>query len=320
MGAYAVRRALLIPVTVILASMLVFLLVRFIPGDIVDLIQAQMAANGGGDTIDRAAVERALGLDVPVYVQYARWASRIVLHGNMGVSLRTNLPITPEIIRRIPITFELSLMATIIGAVIAIPIGLYSALRQDTIIDYILRSGAILLMSVPSFWIGAMVVLYPSIWWGWTPPMEYIYFNKDPIGNLTMMIIPAMVLGSMGTGGTVRMMRTLMLETLRQDYIRTAWSKGLTERIIVFRHAMKNAMIPIVTMYGGVIPGLLGGSVIMEQIFNLPGMGRLMLDALQNRDYPIISAINLMMAIIIICNNLLIDMTYGWLDPRIHFQ
>jgi peptide/nickel transport system permease protein len=134
------------------------------------------------------------------------------------------------------------------------------------------------------------------------------------------MIIPAMVLGSMGTGGTVRMMRTLMLETLRQDYIRTAWSKGLTERIIVFRHAMKNAMIPIVTMYGGVIPGLLGGSVIMEQIFNLPGMGRLMLDALQNRDYPIISAINLMMAIIIICNNLLIDMTYGWLDPRIHFQ
>jgi peptide/nickel transport system permease protein len=150
--------------------------------------------------------------------------------------------------------------------------------------------------------------------------MEYIYFNKDPIGNLSMMIIPAMVLGSMGTGGTVRMMRTLMLETLRQDYIRTAWSKGLTERIIVFRHAMKNAMIPIVTMYGGVIPGLLGGSVIMEQIFNLPGMGRLMLDALQNRDYPIISAINLMMAIIIICNNLLIDMTYGWLDPRIHFQ
>jgi peptide/nickel transport system permease protein len=320
MGAYAIRRLLWIPVTVILTTMIVFLLVRFIPGDIVDLIQAQMAANGGGDTIDRAAVEKALGLDKPVYAQYGIWASNIVLHGNMGKSLRTGLPITPEILRRVPITFELGIMATLIGVIIAIPIGVYSAMRQDSILDYILRSGAILAMSVPSFWIGTMVVLYPSIWWGWTPPMEFISFAKDPLGNLGMMIIPAVVLGTMSTGGAVRMIRTLMLETLRQDYIRTAWSKGLGERIVVIRHAMKNAMIPIVTMYGGVIPGLVGGSVIMEQIFNLPGMGRLMLDALNNRDYPIVSAINLILATLVICSNLLVDLTYGWLDPRVHYQ
>jgi peptide/nickel transport system permease protein len=255
-----------------------------------------------------------------VYVQYGIWASNIVVHGDMGKSLRTGLPITPEIIRRIPITFELGLMATLIGLIIAIPIGIYAAIRQDSILDYILRSISILLISVPSFWIGTMVVLYPSIWWGWTPPMEFIPFGANPLGNLGMMILPALVLGTMSTGGTMRMTRTMMLETLRQDYIRTAWSKGLNERVIVIRHAAKNAMIPIVTMVGGSIPGLIGGSVIMEQIFNLPGMGRFMLDALQNRDYPEVSAVNLILATVVICNNLFIDLTYGWLDPRVHYQ
>ena len=176
MGAYAIRRLLWIPVTVILATIVVFLLVRFIPGDIIDTIQAQMEANGGTGMIDRAAVEHTLGLDVPVYVQYGRWIRNIVFHGDLGNSLRTQLPITPLIINRIPITFELGLMGIIIGLLISLPIGVYSAIRQDTIPDYILRSIAILLISVPSFWIGTLVVLYPSIWWGWTPPMEFISF------------------------------------------------------------------------------------------------------------------------------------------------
>jgi peptide/nickel transport system permease protein len=150
--------------------------------------------------------------------------------------------------------------------------------------------------------------------------MVYIPFVKNPMGNLGMMIIPAAILGSQQTGSTMRMTRTMMLETLRQDYIRTAWSKGLSERVVVVRHAMKNALIPVVTMVGGGIPGLVGGSVIIEQIFNLPGMGRLMMDSLQLRDYPIISAVNLIMASIVIANNLFIDLTYGWLDPRIHYQ
>jgi peptide/nickel transport system permease protein len=320
MGAYAIRRLLWIPVTVILATIVVFLLVRFIPGDIIDTIQAQMEANGGTGMIDRAAVEHTLGLDVPVYVQYGRWIRNIVFHGDLGNSLRTQLPITPLIINRIPITFELGLMGIIIGLIISLPIGVYAAIRQDTIPDYILRSIAIILISVPSFWIGTLIVLYPSIWWGWTPPMEFIPFFKDPLGNLGMMIIPALVLGTGQTGGTMRMTRTMMLEVLRQDYIRTAWSKGLSERIVVIRHAIKNAFIPIVTMVGGGIPMLIGGSVIIEQIFNLPGMGRLMYDSLMARDYPIVSAINLILATLVIATNLLVDLTYGWLDPRIHYQ
>lgn len=320
MGAYAIRRLLWIPVTVILATIVVFLLVRFIPGDIIDTIQAQMEANGGTGMIDRAAVEHTLGLDVPVYVQYGRWIRNIVFHGDLGNSLRTQLPITPLIINRIPITFELGLMGIIIGLIISLPIGVYAAIRQDTIPDYILRSIAIILISVPSFWIGTLIVLYPSIWWGWTPPMEFIPFFKDPLGNLGMMIIPALVLGTGQTGGTMRMTRTMMLEVLRQDYIRTAWSKGLSERIVVIRHAIKNAFIPIVTMVGGGIPMLVGGSVIIEQIFNLPGMGRLMYDSLMARDYPIVSAINLILATLVIATNLLVDLTYGWLDPRIHYQ
>ena len=320
MGAYAIRRLLWIPVTVILATIVVFLLVRFIPGDIVDTIQAQMQDQGGTGVIDRAAIEHALGLDVPVYTQYGRWIRNIVLQGNLGKSLRTQLAITPMIANRIPITFELGLMGIFIGLIISLPIGVYSAIRQDTIPDYILRSIAIILISVPSFWIGTLVVLYPSIWWGWTPPMEFIPFFKDPLGNLGMMIIPALVLGTGQTGGTMRMTRTMMLEVLRQDYIRTAWSKGLTERIVVIRHAIKNAFIPIVTMVGGGIPMLIGGSVIIEQIFNLPGMGRLMYESLMGRDYPIVSAINLMFAALVIFTNLFVDLTYGWLDPRIHYQ
>ena len=319
MGAYAIRRLLWIPVTVILTTMIVFLLVRFIPGAVVDIIESQMAANGGG-TIDRAAILKLLGLNVPVYVQYGRWVSNIVVHGSFGTSLRSSQPITPMILQRIPLTFELGLMALIIGLLISIPIGVYSAIRQDTITDYFLRSLSILLISIPSFWLGTMIVLYPSIWWHWAPPMEFIPLFTNPIGNLGMMIIPALVLGSQQTGGTMRMTRTMMLETLRQDYIRTAWSKGLSERVVVIRHAMKNALIPVVTMVGGGIPALVGGSVIIEYIFNLPGMGRLMIDALNGRDYPIISAINLIMATIVIANNLFIDLTYGWLDPRIHYQ
>ncbi|MGP8080979.1 MAG: ABC transporter permease [Dehalococcoidales bacterium] len=318
MGAYTIRRLLWIPVTVILTTMIVFLLVRFIPGNIIDLIASEMGAQG--QTIDRAALMHIMGLDAPVYVQYGRWVANIFIHGSFGNSLTSQNPITPMITQRVPLTFELGLMALIIGLIISLPIGVYSAIRQDTTSDYILRSISILLISVPSFWIGTMLILYSSIWFHWTPSMVYIPFTKNPMGNLGMMIIPAAILGSQQTGSTMRMTRTMMLETLRQDYIRTAWSKGLSERIVVVRHAMKNALIPVVTMVGGGIPGLVGGSVIIEQIFNLPGMGRLMMDALQLRDYPIISAVNLIMASIVIANNLFIDLTYGWLDPRIHYQ
>jgi peptide/nickel transport system permease protein len=165
-----------------------------------------------------------------------------------------------------------------------------------------------------------MIMIYPSIWWGWSPPMELIPFAKDPIGNLGMFLLPAIVLGTASTGATMRMTRTMMLEVMRQDYTRTAWAKGLTERVIVMRHALKNALIPVITIIGMQLPMIIGGSVIIEQIFVLPGIGRLMIDALKQRDYPIVSAINLILATFVVVCNLFVDLAYGWLDPRIHYQ
>jgi peptide/nickel transport system permease protein len=300
--------------------MVVFLLVRFIPGNVVDLIIAEIQPSAGTAVIDRAAIEHELGLDVPVYVQYCRWVSNNVTKGSLGYSLNGHRDIAAEIMHRLPVTMELGVMGLIIGIIISIPIGVYAAIRQDTIPDYILRSLAILLISVPSFWIGTMIMIYPSIWWGWSPPMELIQFSKNPLGNIGMFLLPAIVLGTGLTGTAMRMTRAMMLETLRQDYTRTAWAKGLTERVIVVRHAMKNALIPVVTIIGMQLPLIIGGSVIIEQIFVLPGIGRLLLEALNQRDYPIVSGINLVFATFVIIVNLLVDLTYGWLDPRIHYQ
>ena len=319
MGAYALRRLLWVPVTVILTSMIVFLLVRFIPGNVIDVIQAQMAAQNGG-TIDRAAIIKLLGLNVPVYVQYAHWVTGIVLHGNLGTSLINSQPITPMLLQRIPLTFELGFLGILVGFIISIPIGIYAAMRQDTIQDRVLRSIIILLISVPNFLVAYIFLYYASVIWHWVPQLEFIPFFTNPLGNLGMMIIPAIFLGTQQTGGYMRMMRTMMLETLRQDYIRTAWAKGLSERVVVLRHAMKNALIPVVEMVGGGIPILIGGAVLIENIFNLAGTGRLMFDAINQRDYPVISAITLIMSVIVILGNLVMDLTYGWLDPRIHYQ
>jgi peptide/nickel transport system permease protein len=319
-GAYVVRRLLWIPVTVFLISIVVFLLVRFLPGNVIDLLISQLQPSAGQMHVTREAVAHSLGLDVPVYVQYGRWISNIVAHGSLGNSLMGNQPILPSIEAAVPVTAELGILAIIFSVIISIPIGVYSAMRQDTIQDYIWRGISVLFISVPAFWIGTMIMIYPSIWWGWSPPMQLIPFAKDPIGNLGMFVLPALVLGVTMTGGTMRMTRTMMLEVLRQDYIRTAWSKGLKERVVVTRHAMRNALIPVITTIGMQIPWVIGGAVIIEQLFVLPGLGRLMLTALQDRDYPTISGINLFVAVFVIIINLLIDLTYGWLDPRIHYQ
>ena len=208
-------------------------------------------------------------------------------------------------------------MAIVIGLVIALPVGIYSAIRQDTAADYLGRSFAILGLATPNFWLGLMVVLYPAIWWGWSPSMELIPLAEDPLGNLGMFLIPSLILGTASAAATMRMTRTMMLEVLRQDYIRTAWAKGLRERVVVMRHAVKNALIPVVTLIGLQLPILIGGSVIMENIFNLPGLGRLMVVALENRDYPVVSGVNLFFAAAVVLFNLLIDLLYSYLDPRV---
>ena len=210
-------------------------------------------------------------------------------------------------------------MAIVIGLLIALPVGIYSAMRQDTAADYAGRSIAIIGLATPNFWLALMVMIYPAIWWGWAPPMDWVPFTEDPLGNLGVLIIPSLILGTAMAAGTMRLTRTMMLGVLRQDYIRTAWSKGLSERVVVVRHATKNALIPVVTLMGMQLPLLVGGSVIMENIFNLPGLGRLFLNSLEGRDYPVVSAVNLVFASAVVAGNLMIDLTYPYLDPRVRY-
>lgn len=320
MRAYAVRRLILIIPTLFLVTLLVFFSVRFIPGSVVDLMVAEMATESGlGSELTAEYVRAALGLDVPVHIQYFSWLAAAA-RGDLGNSLWTGRPVTQEIFSRIPVSLELGILAMITALLIAIPIGIYSAMRQDTAGDYSGRTFAILCISLPSFWIGTMVIVYPSIWWNWSPSMEYIPLLRDPGGNLIQFILPAVILGMVLSGATMRMTRTMMLEVLRQDYIRTAWSKGLTERTIILRHAMKNALIPVVTIVGMQIPILIGGAVITEQIFVLPGVGRLVVEAVNKRDYVVISGINVVLASVVLATNLIIDLTYAWMDPRVHYK
>ena len=319
MHRYVIRRSLLIIPTLFIISLIVFLTIRLIPGDVVDAMMAEMRALGGG-TLDREALERALGVDVPIHVQYGRWIGDIFLHGSLGVSLRAGEPVTTLILSRMGVTFELGLMAIVVGLLIALPVGIYSAIRQDTVPDYLGRTMAIIGLSLPNFWLATMVMLFPAIWWGWSPPLELIPFREDPLGNLWQFFIPSLILGTAMAATTMRMTRTMMLEVLRQDYIRTARSKGLKERVVVIRHALKNALIPVVTIVGASLPLLVGGAVIMENIFALPGMGRLMVNSLQQRDYTIVSGVNLFIATAIIVANLLVDVSYAYLDPRVRYR
>jgi len=306
--------------TLIMVSILVFLTIRLVPGTVIDAMVSEGSGAGSlGQTVDQQYIKHALGLDEPVHVQYWRWITKVV-RGDLGTSLWTSRSITGEFKNKLPISLELGLLSMIIGMLIALPIGLLSAVRQDSIGDYTGRTAAILMMSLPGFWIATMVIVFPSIWWGWTPPLKYIPLAQNPAGNLVQFIIPAFIMGASFSGGMMRMIRTLMLEVLRQDYIRTAWAKGLDERVVIFRHAMKNALIPVVTLVGMGLPGLLAGNVIFEQVFNLPGLGRYLLDAISKRDYPVICGMNFVMATAVLLCNVIVDVAYGWLDPRVQYQ
>ena len=304
--------------TLFVMSLIVFFSVRFIPGDAID---AMLGRTDFLVDVDREALARMLGLDVPAYVQYVRWIGGISLHGSLGRSLiGGRAAVEEKIFGRLPVTLQLGLMSIVIGLVIALPIGIYSAIRQDTAADYVGRSVAIIGLATPNFWLGTMVMIFPAIWWGWSPAIEVIRLTEDPLGSLGVFIIPSLILGTYLSAATMRITRTMMLEVLRQDYIRTAWAKGLKERVVVVRHAVKNALIPIVTLVGLQLPILVGGSVIMENIFNLPGLGRLMLTALTDRDYPVVSGVNLFFGTAVVGFNLLIDLVYGYLDPRVRYQ
>ena len=318
MRAYLIRRLLLIIPTLFILSAMVFLSVRFIPGDVIDALEGRMSYLA--EPLDRDAMERILGLDQPVAVQYVRWLSHIFLRGTLGKSLLGNRTVEAKIWARVGPTLQLGLMALFIALVVALPVGVYSAIRQDTAADYASRTVAVLGLATPNFWLAIMVIIYPALWWDWSPPVLMVRFVDDPWRSLGMFLIPSIILGTSLSAGTMRFTRTMMLEVLRQDYVRTAWAKGLRERLVVVRHAIKNAMIPVVSAIGLGLPILVGGSVIIENIFNVPGMGQLLLVALQDRDYPVVSGINLFFGTGVILINLLIDLIYGYLDPRVRYH
>jgi peptide/nickel transport system permease protein len=314
MSRYLIRRLVLLVPTLLGVSIVVFVLVRMLPGDAVSLQLQDAKATAA----DEAALRSQLGLDRPIALQYVDWLGGL-LRGDLGHSFRSHQPITTELANRIPVTAELGVLALIIAAIVATIIGVLSAVRQDTWADYAGRSVAIGLLAIPGFWLGTLVVTLPSVWWHWTPPLQYTHFTVDPIKNLSIVIIPAVILGLGLSGGLMRLIRTQMLEVLRQDFIRTATAKGLTETAMIVRHALKNAFIPALTVLGLQVALLVSGTVVLESIFVLPGMGRYLLEAVQSRDYPAIQGLNLLFAGVIVGTNLIVDLMYGWLDPRVRY-
>ena len=318
MRAYILRRLILVVPTLFILSTIVFLTVRFIPGDAIDAMVS--SSDYLALDLDRETLMKQLGLDVPMHVQYAKWMRGMLLSGTFGDSLMGAWKVEERIVTRLPVTVQLGVMAIVIGMLISLPVGIYSAIRQDTVSDYIGRTLAIIGLAAPNFWLGTLVMIFPAVWWGWSPPLEMIPFTEDPIGSLYGFLIPSLILGTGMAAGTMRLTRTMMLEVLRQDYIRTAWSKGLKERVVITRHATKNALIPVVTGIGLQLPLLVGGSVIIENIFNLPGLGQLALQALLDRDYPVVSGVNMFFGAAVIFINLIIDLFYPYLDPRVRDQ
>jgi peptide/nickel transport system permease protein len=315
MSKYVARRLALLVPTLVGVSILVFVLVRLLPGDATTLQLQDARATAA----DEAALRHQLGLDQPIYVQYVNWLGTLA-RGDLGHSFKSRNPVTDELSGRIPVTLELGLLALVISAGIAIPVGVLSASRQDTWADYVSRSAAIGLLAIPGFWLGTLVITLPSVWWQWTPPLRYTRLFDDPPKNLLNVIIPALILGLGLSGGLMRLIRTQMLEVLRQDFMRTAAAKGLAEHSIVLRHGLKNAFIPALTALGLQVSLLISGTVVLESIFVLPGMGRYLLESVQARDYPAIQALNLLFATVIVVANLLVDLLYGWLDPRVRYS
>jgi peptide/nickel transport system permease protein len=315
MRPYVVRRLALAVPTLALVSVIVFSIMRLMPGDVVIRM---VEGHAYAPTVEALRVE--LGLDRPAWVQYLDWVGGILLRGDFGQSYWTRQPIWEEFVSRFPVTLELALLTILTSVVVGIVVGIVSAVRQDSVADYVGRILSILALSVPYFGLAVLVVVLPSIYFKWTPVWTYVPFGVDPLENIKIMAVPALVFGVTRAGPIMRIMRSALLEVLRQDYIRTAWSKGLPERAIVLRHALKNAMIPVVSLIGLQMPLYLGGSVIIETIFRLPGVGLFFFEALTRLDYPVVQSVNLIVAAMVVGLNLAIDLSYAFLDPRIRYR
>jgi peptide/nickel transport system permease protein len=312
---YVLRRLTLAIPTLFLVSVIVFAMMRLMPGDVVTRM---VEGHAYAPTLD--ALRKDLGLDRPVIVQYLDWVGGILLRGDFGRSYWTRQPILDEFVRRFPVTLELALLTILVSVIIGVLVGIVSAARQDSFADYLGRILAIFALSVPYFGLAVLVVVLPAIYFKWTPVWTYVAFTTSPLENLKIMIVPALVFGVTRAGPIMRIMRSALLDVLRQEYIRTAWSKGLSERTIVLRHALKNAMIPVISLVGLQMPLYIGGSVIIEAIFRLPGVGLFFFEALTRLDYPVVQSVNLIVAAMVVGLNLLIDVSYAFLDPRIRYH
>ncbi len=318
MREYIARRSVLSLPTILLVAVLVYATVHILPGDAALLKLAQ-----SGEQPDQAtyqALRHQMGLDRPAYVQFADWLWRIVRYGDFGTSYGTGRSVTRELLLGLPVTVELALGSIVLGVSLAIPWGIVAAVHHDRLGDYVPRIVSVLLLSVPNFWIATLLVVFPAIWFHFMPAPGYTSLFQHPLGNVAQFFLPCVAMGSRLVGTTLRMTRSSVLEVLRQDYVRTAWAKGLRQRTVLYRHALKNAMIPVITLIGGQVAFLLGGSVIVESIFGLPGIGNLTIQAIYQRDYPQIQADVLLIATVVVVVNLLTDLCYGWLDPRIQYR
>ena len=311
MGRYLLRRALESLVAVWLASIIVFVGVRSLPGD-----PAVALSGEGRDPAANAAVRVRYGLDQPIPVQYVRWAT-IALSGDLGTSIRTRNRVTDEIVQRIPVTIELALLAGMVAMAIGVPLGVLAAVRRQSPIDYLAGSVGLLGLSVPTFWLGLVLILVFAIGLDILPASGFVPFTEDPIENLRRMILPAIVLG-VGFGAVLlRQLRSGMIGSLGSDYVRTARAKGLTERQVILGHALRNSLITVVTIIGLELGALISGSVVTESIFLIPGFGRLIIEAIQRRDYPVIQGVALVSAVAYITINFIVDVLYSILNPRV---
>jgi peptide/nickel transport system permease protein len=316
MRKYVLRRLLLAIPVLLLSSVIVFALMRVMPGD---ALIALMGESGNIGERELAHVRQQLRLDLPYHEQYAIWLWQLVSL-RPGDSIFTGEPITVSLAKSIPVTLELATLALVLGLVIAVPIGVLSATRQDTASDYVGRVVAVSGLSLPDFWLATLVITFAALWFHWIPPIGYTSLWESPWRNLQQFLLPAAVLGFRLSAATMRMTRSTVLEVLREDYVRTAWAKGLGGRIVVYKHALKNALIPVVTIVGGQLGVLLAGTVVVESIFALPGMGRLTVEAILYRDYPVVQTNVMLVAVTLVTLNLLVDVSYAWLDPRIRYR
>ena len=316
MGRYVVVRLYSMAVTLVGLSVLVFFMLRLVPGTVVEQM---IGADAIASPAMVAELKRFFGLDQPWWQQYGRWVAALT-HGDLGTSWRTGKPVVALILERLPVTIELTALAVGFAMLLGVPAGILSATRRDRAIDNVTRVGTLLGLSVPVFWQGTMLILFFSIYMRWMPPVMWVDFFADPGRNLTIMALPALCLGTASAANIARTTRACMLDVLRSEYIRTAAAKGLADRLVVLKHALKNALIPIVTVAGLQIGILLGGTVVVEEVFTLPGIGRLVLWSIYQRDYPLTQSTILFVAVMFMAVNLAVDVLYGYLDPRIRYS